>query len=273
MRTDNRNSIACFAGGRYTKRMIPPFRTTFNRLTRQLLSKRSRLYYYTWGALAMNAENPDHYDSNIATWENVEHPENTLTEVERVYREFGMTPRIRLTEYSTPDTLADFLRHHNYININEEDASARIMRWKHTPTALPALPPEVTIRKATPEDVEGIAHIQFDTSILGEWAYRYLTYGLHDKRITYFLAEVEGVPAATLALGQTKTLALIDDVTTAFDYRGRGLAGWLLQYAEHYATSDIMLEVIMENAQRLYERHGFEVVGTILDSRWVPHVE
>lgn len=253
--------------------MIPPFRTTFNRLTHQLLSKRSRLYYYTWGVLAINPENPDHYDSNLATWETVEHPNNALAEVERVYGEFGMTPRIRLTEYSTPATLADFLRAHHYINTNEADASARIMHWKHTLVALPPPPPDVTIRKATLEDVEVVAKIQFDESILGEWAYRYLTYGLRDSRVTYFLAEVEGVPAATLALGQTKNLALIDDVTTAPDYRGRGLAGYLLQYAQHHATSDIMLEVIMDNAQRIYERRGFEVVGTILDSRWIPHVD
>lgn len=251
--------------------MIPSYRAAYNQLTRQLSSKRARVYYYTWGVLAINSDNADHYDSNLATWEEVESPETALAEVERTYREYGITPRIRLTEYSHPSTLADFLRSRDYTNINEEDSAARIMQWRHTVVPLPSLPEAVKVRSATLNDVDAIAKIQFeDGDILGEWAYRYLTYGLNDPRITYFLAEVEGIPAAVLALGQTKSLALIDDVTTLAAYRGRGLAGFLLQYAQHYAKSDILLEVISENAQRLYERVGFEVVGTIMDSRWIP---
>lgn len=226
-----------------------------------------------WGHLAVNPENPGHYDANIATWETVEQPETALIEVERTYREFEMTPRIRLTEYSTPPTLSSFLTENGYVNSNAETATASIMRWSHSAVERPQLPSGVTIREATIQDVEVLAQIQYEPDILGEWAYRYLTYGILDPRITYYMAEVESVPAATLALGQTKTLTLIDDVTTAPQYWGQGLAGWLLQHAQHQARSDIMLEVIMENARRIYERRGFEVVGTIVDSRWVPHAE
>jgi GNAT superfamily N-acetyltransferase len=250
--------------------MIPPFRTTFNRVTRELLSKRSRTYYYTWGVLSINPENPHHYDSNLATWEEVEKPEIALAEVERVYGDYGVTPRIRLTEYSTPDTLSDFLHECDYININEEETSSRIMRWTHAPVTPAPLPDGVTIRKANLEDLESLVRIQFEeNNLMGDWAYRYLTYGLTDPRISYFLAEVEKVPVATVALGQTKTMALIDDVSTLSAYRGRGLAGLLMGYAQQHSRHDIMLEVITDNAQRVYERVGFKVAGTIMDSRWV----
>lgn len=251
--------------------MIPSFRTTYNQLSRRLLSKRARVYHYTWGVLSINSDNPGHYDANTATWEEVSDPEHALAEVERVYREFNSTPRIRLTEYTTPETLSAFLQERDYKPYPEQPQEARIMRWTHTPIDLPSLHPSVRIRPATLDDLDDVVQVIFrEDNLVDDWSRNYVAYGLHDPRITYFLAVVEEQPAAVVALGQTQSLGMIDDVATLPDYRGQGLAKALLQTAQHHATTDLMLEVVAENAQRIYERANFTVAGTIRESRWIP---
>jgi GNAT superfamily N-acetyltransferase len=251
--------------------MIPSYRATYNQLSRRLLSKRARVYHYTWGVLSINSDNPGHYDANTATWEDVPDPERALAEVERVYREFNITPRIRLTEYSKPNTLATFLESRQYVNYFGHEQESRIMRWSHTPIDVPVVPPSVQIRRATPDDVHTVVRVIFEAeNLVDDWSRNYVTYGLYDPRITYFMALVDTQPAAVVALGQTKTLGMIDDVATLPAYRGQGLARYLLQTAQHHAATDLMLEVVEANAQRIYERAGFAVEGTIRESRWVP---
>jgi ribosomal protein S18 acetylase RimI-like enzyme len=83
----------------------------------------------------------------------------------------------------------------------------------------------------------------------------------------FFIAEVDGVPAAACDLYQAPGLAQIEDVETKTEYRNRGLASAVVLAAADAAREaqgdPIVFLMADENdwPKVLYERMGFEIVG------------
>jgi Acetyltransferases len=124
---------------------------------------------------------------------------------------------------------------------------------------------DATIRPALPEDLDGL--LALETAAFGGEAFsrRQLRYLLTRAKGTVFVAEDDGAIAGYLSLLIIRHCrrARIYSLAVAAAYRGRGIAGRLVDQALAYAAREglapVFLEVGVENhtAIALYEKKGF----------------
>ena len=79
----------------------------------------------------------------------------------------------------------------------------------------------------------------------------------------WYVARVDGVVAASLAVCDGDAAGLINNVATVPRFRARGLAGALVAQAQREAPGPLLLEVEEDTAERVYRRAGFEVRGEL----------
>lgn len=123
------------------------------------------------------------------------------------------------------------------------------------------------IRFMTEEDLEGAYEVEKE-SFATPWSFDALKRDLANKDLSiYIVAEVDGVIAGYVGSWIVMGEGQITNIAVKKDYRSRGIGAALL-YAvivelERRGSTSIVLEVRVgnENAIKLYEKFGFEVVG------------
>lgn len=223
---------------------------------------RSTVELRPWGCLVYNPANPGHYDSNKALWREAAEPEAVIDEIVGFYRALGLTPRVRLNDLSQPADAAERLAARGFTC---ESDTMRVMHWPHRPLPHPAHPSGITVDRAGPMLARRLAEIELAGSPWegDEWRVNTLRAYLRSDHVRVYVALLEGQPAATATVVYGHGAGLIEDVATHPDFRGRGLATALMGQIQAEAGGDLLLEVVAENAERLYRRAGFHVVGEI----------
>jgi GNAT superfamily N-acetyltransferase len=225
----------------------------------------ARVVERPWGQLVYNLSNPDYHEANRARIAHASDPESMVREVIQFYGSLGLIPRAKFDDGAQPATLAE---HFEAQGFRSEHGYFRVMCWDGDSPAPAALPEGTTITIAKPFDQEAIVEIQ--QAVEGwddvEWLRRVLGALLPAAGLRYYLARVDGVPAACAMLLQLPEIGLIEDVATAPSYRRRGLASALIRQIQSHTSTPLLLEVSDEGAQRIYTRAGFEVRAAI--QRW-----
>jgi GNAT superfamily N-acetyltransferase len=211
-----------------------------------------------WGQLVYNLSNPDYYDANRARIVRAVDPEEMVREVVQFYSSHGLTPRAKFDDGAQ---LASLPAHFEARGFRSEHGSFRIMCWSGEPPAPTEPTAGMTISVATAADLDAIVEIQqaaegWESS---EWLRRKVGMLLSAAGLRYFLATIDGVPAACAMLLQLPEVGLIEDVATAPSHRRRGLASELIRRLQSQASTPLLLEVSDEGAQRIYTRAGFQV--------------
>jgi GNAT superfamily N-acetyltransferase len=211
-----------------------------------------------WGQVAYNESNPDYHDANRARVVHAADPEGMVREVVQFYSSYGLTPRAKFDDGSQP---AGIVEHFDARGFRSEHGSFRIMYWTGEPAAPMRPTAAAPISVATRADLEAIVAIQQAAEGWEEteWLRRKVDMLLSAAGLRYYVATVDGVPAACAMLLQLPEVGLIEDVATAPPYRRRGLATELIRRIQSQASTPLLLEVSDEGAQRIYTRAGFEV--------------
>ncbi|MFZ5825448.1 MAG: GNAT family N-acetyltransferase, partial [Bacillota bacterium] len=89
---------------------------------------------------------------------------------------------------------------------------------------------------------------------------------LASPRYQYFIARVDGEPAACGALVDVGSPARLEYVATRPAFQGRGLALALVQTIQRAAIGPLFLLYTREVAGRLYQRAGFVSAGEVLET-------
>jgi ribosomal-protein-alanine N-acetyltransferase len=129
-----------------------------------------------------------------------------------------------------------------------------------------AAPASVTLRDLRPEDVSAVAAIERSifSNPWSEQAFReFLRSGPTFAQVAVAGAEIAGYALGWCAAG----VAELANLAVAAQWQGRSVGSrllhWVLETCSGAGASEITLEVRASNlaAQRLYERHGFVLVG------------
>ena len=232
----------------------------------------SQVEQRAWGLLFANPANPDHHDSNTARRIRAEQPGVAIAELTAFYRDRGLTPRAKVDNLTVPHDFGARLEAHGYL---ASAALLRIMTWAGIPPSPPHLPQHVAIVRAGPGHLAEVTHVQaegFGTADSG-WIAGFLGVELAHPAVRCYLAYVDGVPAASLSVftGDQLPISLISNVATVPAFRGRGLATALVALAQAESTGSLLLEVVEQNAERIYQRAGFAVRGELQQTGcWLP---
>lgn len=194
--------------------------------------------------------------------------EGVIDYVVKTFRDHGLAPHFQLWSITRPSDFGVDLWQRGF----EEDGELDVMVWK-TSKAVPQ-PKGIRIRSVRADgDMEtavGLVIRGFDFPV--GWKEILLSsLGLEQEGLTgqTYLAEIDGVAAGVAALVRPGDgIAGIYSVATAPEFRRRGVATALsLKCIEAYQdTSDEVLTLQVargSNAQRLYEKLGFETAYTL----------
>jgi GNAT superfamily N-acetyltransferase len=239
------------------------FRQQFVDLDLTLARRFATVEARPWGQLVHEVGNPEHWEANTARWRRAEEPEAAIQEVVEGYRARGLAPRVRLDDLSTPGDAVERLVARGF---QKDSQVLRLMCWEPgPPVPLPVLFGGVSLEVAGPETLGVLAELL--GSAMGwerhDWAVRYLERLVPGPASHYYLARVEGVPAAMAALHEGAGCALVREVATHPRHRRRGLATALITWLQRRATLPLFLEVSNPEAESLYARAGFRVWGEI----------
>ncbi|WP_375770494.1 GNAT family N-acetyltransferase [Archangium gephyra] len=216
-----------------------------------------------WGYFVHEVGNPDHWDANTARWLRAEQPEAALEEVVALYRARGLVPRVRLDDLSAPGDMGARLVARGF---QQDSQQLRLMHWVPGPSRpLPVLFSGVTLEVAGPELLGSLAEILGGANVWEgrAWLVRYLERLVPSPTSHYYLARVDGVPAAMAALHEGEGAGLVQEVATHPAYRRRGLATALITWLQRRATVPLFLQVGNPEAERIYARAGFQVWGEL----------
>lgn len=230
----------------------------------------SQVEQRAWGLLYANPANPDHHDSNSARCIRAEQPDEAITQLTAFYRGLGLTPRAKVDDLTVPHDFVVRLAARGYISIA---TVLRVMTWAGTPPARPSLPAGMSIIRAGPEDLVEAARVQAEGfgTVDNGWIAGFLRVELSHPAVRCYLAYVDGVAVASLSAFDAQPISLVSNVTTVPDFRGRGLATALVTLAQAESSGPLLLEVVEENAERIYRRAGFETRGELHQtSCWLP---
>lgn len=216
-----------------------------------------------WGYLVHNAANREHHSANTALWRVAgAAPEAVIDEIVAFYRARGITPRVQGALADLPPDLDERLAARGFVC---DRSRLQLMRWAWQPVEAPAPPTGVALRWATPADAGALGTILTESNGWAgrAWAVHYLGAMLRSAQARFALALVGDVPAAMAGVVQGEGLGLVVDVATHPDWRRRGLAHAVVAQLQASATTPLLLDVTAANAQRLYARAGFQVVGVV----------
>lgn len=223
-----------------------------------------------WGLLCANPANPDHHDSNSARRVRAERPAEAIAQLTAFYRGLGLTPRAKVDDLTVPRDFVARLEAEGYSTVA---TVLQVMTWAGKAPGRPELAPGVTITRAGPEQLAEVTRVQaegFGASESG-WIAGFLRAELAHPAVRCYLAYVEGVAAASLSVLDAQPIGLISNVATVPEFRGRGLATALVALAQMESRGPLLLEVVEENAERIYRRAGFETRGELHQtSCWLP---
>lgn len=194
--------------------------------------------------------------------------EQVIDYVVEAYRTRGLTPHFQLWPITRPSDFGVDLWQRGF----QEDGELDVMVWKKPSSVRPR--PEIRVRA-----VSGAAETEVAVDIVlkgfgfpPEWKDVLLSsLGEEPDQVVgqTFVADVDGRPAGVAALVRTgEGIAGIYSVATLPEARGRGVATALsLRCIETYQDSEdeaLTLQVLRgSDAQRLYERLGFETAYTL----------
>ncbi len=215
-----------------------------------------------WGLLFHNRGNPGHHDANSARQIDAPNAELAIAELTRFYRELGLTPRVKLTDLTVPDDFLTRLVAHGY---QFEPSVLKVMVWEGAPPRRLQPSRGVTVQRAGVHDLETVARVYAEGfgSATSDWIAGFLRRELHAPEIRTYLARVDGIAASSLTVLDRQEIGLIYNVATRPEYRGRGSATLLVANAQAESKTPLLLEVMEDNAERIYARAGFEVRGAL----------
>ena len=221
----------------------------------------SRAEERPWGILFANPANPEHHDANKAyVLSDIGlAAEAVIDELTSFYHGRGLTPRVNVTPFCDQSDVAGRLRRRGF----EVTASrVRVMVWDGgSPAALaPALPAGVTIEPAGPADLEALARVRAEANGWDSgWVKRQLAHQLEQAGLRYFLASVDGEPAACACLVELTGPQRLEYVATRPALQRRGLASAVVGRIQREAVGPLILGCVDDGAERLYARAGFTV--------------
>jgi GNAT superfamily N-acetyltransferase len=243
--------------------MDSAFRQQFLELDLTLARRFATVESRPWGYFVHAVGNPDHWDANTARWLRAEAPEAAIDEVVAGYRARGLVPRVRLDDLSAPGDAVQRLVARGF---QKDSQVLRLMHWAPgSSRPLPVLFSGVTLEVAGPETLVSLAELQREANGWEgrDWLVRYLERLVPSAASHYYLARVDGVPAAMAALQEGAGCALVQEVATSPRHRRRGLAAALITWLQRRATVPLFLQVSNPEAERIYARAGFRVWGEI----------
>jgi GNAT superfamily N-acetyltransferase len=243
--------------------MDSAFRQQFLGLDLTLARRFATVESRPWGYFVHEVGNPDHWDANTARWLRTEAPEAAIDEVVALYRGRGLVPRVRVDDLSAPGDVVERLVARGFQKGSQE---MRLMHWAPGASRpLPVLFSGVTLEVAGPELIGALAEIQAgaDGWEGRDWRVRYLERLVSSPTSHYYLARVDGVPAAMAALQEGEGCALVQEVATSPGHRRRGLATALITWLQRRAMVPLFLQVSNPEAERIYARAGFRVWGEL----------
>lgn len=221
-----------------------------------------------WGLLVYNLKNPHHYEANSARYVRTDEAAPAIAEIVRFYRTRRLTPRVIVDSATEP---AGFLRQLEDHGFESTLSDFRLMIWQGE--QMPAAPVEAEIRRAGPGDVEAIVAIEAEDAPWSgdEWLRRRTRTLLAAPAARYYIAWVDGAPAATAMCFQTERAGLIESVATRPAFRRRGLASALIAQIQADASTPLLLDVEADDAERIYTRRGFVVAAAAPEwTCWLP---
>jgi GNAT superfamily N-acetyltransferase len=225
---------------------------------------------YSWGWLFHNVGNPDHHSSNIARRIQTNDPHATIAHIVDFYQTRRLTPRVRVDDLTMPANFAAQLEAYGFIidyNV------LRVMTWNDVPPPPPPASSDITIRRAGIADIDDVTRVQAEGfgNETTYWLEGCLRYELVHPSIRCYLAFVDDVAAATVTVFDDTNWGLVTNVATTPPYRRRGLATTLMRQVQSESIHPLLLEVVEDDAQRVYERVGFSVQGELHQSScWLP---
>jgi GNAT superfamily N-acetyltransferase len=240
--------------------MDPRLRHQFHELGLSVTRRFANVEARPWGYLVHEKANPEHWDANTARWLRADDPAAAIQEVVDFYLDRGLVPRVRLDDLSTPEGAVARLVERGF---QCEPKELRLMRWEPVPLP-PAVPPEgVTLEVAGLEAVESLARLTVAANGWEghDWMVRRLKPLVASPTARFILARVEGEPAAMAGMIEGAGCALVEEVSTHPAYRRRGLGTLVVAHLRHLATVPLFLQVSNPEAERIYARAGFQVLG------------
>jgi GNAT superfamily N-acetyltransferase len=215
-----------------------------------------------WGLLFYNPANPQHYDSNTARQIRTGAPDAVIVELIAFYEAHDLNPRVKCDPLTEPADFAARLRAYGFRTTDEVN---RLMVWEGAPRPEPALAAGVAVERGTLADLAEIARVQAEgfENDSDAWIRGFLLRELVHPAVHWYVARVDGVAAAAVALFLDEASGLIVNVATVPAYRERGLATALIARAQSVARRPLLLEVVEANAERVYRRAGFEPWGEL----------
>jgi ribosomal protein S18 acetylase RimI-like enzyme len=225
-----------------------------------------------WGVLCWDTDNPHYHDANAARRIRAADPDAAIDAITAFYRSHGLTPRVKVDPATQPADFAARLVERGYIC---DPSVTRVMVWNGDPPT-PMLSPNIVLRRATAGDVQRIAEVQgaaFGNDEI-DWIARHLAIEVRDGRVRLYVAEWDGVLAATAMIVVTPDVGMVTNVATDPPFQRRGLAAALIAQMQAEAREPLLLEVSEDNAERVYRRAGFEFQGELRqDICWLPNEE
>ncbi|AKJ00185.1 acetyltransferase (GNAT) family protein [Archangium gephyra] len=243
--------------------MDSAFRQQFLGLDLTLARRFATVESRPWGYFVHEVGNPGHWDANTARWLRAEAPEAALEDMVSLYRARGLAPRVRVDDLSAPGDVVERLEARGF---QTDSQVMRLMHWAPgSSRPLPVLFSGVTLEVAGPEMIASLVEIQAgaDGWEGRDWRVRYLERLVPSSASHYYLARVDGVPAAMAALHEGEGCALVQEVATSPRHRRRGLATALITWLQRRATVPLFLQVSNPEAERIYARAGFRVWGEL----------
>lgn len=221
-----------------------------------------------WGYLFWNEDNPNYYDANHA------HVSRPITEVglaatimEEVipfFEKKGIYPRFYLYDQQNQQVLIEELESQGF---RTEVLPSPIQVWKgELATVLDV--EGIEIEPVTTANYEECLRVEsvpeFGGKEIREKAFA--AEFAHDS-FQHFLLRVNGEPASSLCLLRAGNILRIENVATLPDFRGKGLIGHLIRFAQEQfmlsGGSRLWVCPINERVEKVYSRYGFETVGVI----------
>jgi N-acetylglutamate synthase-like GNAT family acetyltransferase len=223
-----------------------------------------------WGLLLYNTENPTYYEANGARHIRTDDPDAVIEEIVRFYHTRRLTPRVIVDQAAQPADFHTRLEAHGF---ECDQNNYRIMVWQGDRPPPTTLPEGAQIRRATLEEVEAIVTIEAEDSPWSgtDWLRRRTQTLLAAPSVRYFIAWVDGQPAATAMCFQTEEAGLIESVATRPAFRRRGLASAIIQQIQSDSRVPLFLDVEDEGAERIYARRGFVLAAHAPEWQcWLP---
>ncbi|MBX3000105.1 MAG: GNAT family N-acetyltransferase [Caldilineaceae bacterium] len=230
----------------------------------------TRVRQRPWGLLLYNTENPNYYEANGARYIRTDDADAVIEEIIRFYRTRRLTPRVIVDQATQPTDFRACLQAHGF---ECAENNFRIMIWDDDCPQPPVLAEGVEIRRAKLPDVEAIVAIEAEDSPWSgtDWLRRRTQTLIAAPSVRYFIAWVDGQPAATAMCFQTEEAGLIESVATRPAFRRRGLASAIIQQIQSDSDLPLLLEVEDNGAERIYARRGFVVAADAPEWQcWLP---